>query len=348
MPEDRGKTARQFLYTTVYDQCFSPCGKYLAAASNYGDIALYSVSAAVSSDATEKSKHPIYSFKACRDGGIFTLTSTDTFLISAGDGELKAWRWGDLQSKTPKLAWSLSLPRSGVFSNAEVNSIAVDEKMGTRRLYAGAGDHKIHIWDIEAGQYLTAMEGHSDYIHKVLMKNDGQECVSASEDGTVRMWDIRSSTETVHCLEPSKNELCSRPMMGKWLRCLALDPEEGWLVCGGGPKMSAWHLRTLSPTTIFDTPHVSQNVAIFHDEFILSAGTTPAMNHWRLDGSLKTSIPCTPTSIFSLAVNTNAPSVSSKVLCISGTSPQIDCCINYSYKAFSFIFNIHKANVMPH
>ena len=25
-------------------------------------------------------------------------------------------------------------------------------------------------------------------------------------------------------------QLCSRPMLGKWLRCLALDPEEGWLV----------------------------------------------------------------------------------------------------------------------
>ena len=39
--QDKGKAARQFLYTTVYDQCFSPCGKYLAAASNYGDIALF-------------------------------------------------------------------------------------------------------------------------------------------------------------------------------------------------------------------------------------------------------------------------------------------------------------------
>ena len=32
--------------------------------------------------------------------------------------------------------------------------------------------------------------------------------------------------------------------------------------------MSAWHLRTLSPTTIFDTPGVGQNIAIFHDEFV--------------------------------------------------------------------------------
>ena len=32
--------------------------------------------------------------------------------------------------------------------------------------------------------------------------------------------------------------------------------------------MSAWHLRTLTPTTVFDTPGVSQNISIFNDEFV--------------------------------------------------------------------------------
>ena len=27
---------------------------------------------------------------------------------------------------------------------------------GTPRLYAGAGDRKIHIWDIDAGQYMVS------------------------------------------------------------------------------------------------------------------------------------------------------------------------------------------------
>lgn len=345
MPEERGISARQFLYTTVYAHCFSPCGKFLAAANNYGDIALFSLTSALASDATERSKHPVFTLKACKDGAIFTLASTDSFLISAGDGEIQAWRWSDLKTKTAKVAWSLSLPRSGVFSNAEVNSIALEEKQGQPCLYAGAGDRKVHVWDMEVGQYLRALEGHKDYVHKVIMKNDGRECLSASEDGTVKLWDTRTSSEVL-CLEPYKNELCARPLIGKWLRCLALDPEEGWLVCGGGPTMSAWHLRTLAPTTVFDTPGVSQNVAIFHDEFIMSAGSAPCMNHWRLDGKLQSSIPCTPSSVFSLAVNYNCPT--NKVLCISGTSPSIDTCINFGYKAFSFVFTTGRHGAMDH
>ncbi|PVD31603.1 hypothetical protein C0Q70_07018 [Pomacea canaliculata] len=336
MPENKGKTGRQFPYTIVYDQCFSPCGKYLAAGSNYGDIAIFNMSAALSSDATEKSKHPVFIFKGCKDGGIFCLTSTETFLLSAGDGEIQAWRWSDLTAKTAKLAWSLTLPRSGVLANAEVNSMIINQQSHKSCLYAGGGDKKIHTWDLETGQYLSALEGHTDYIHKLLLMNEGQDCLSASEDGTVRIWDTRTTGESVQCIEPFKNELCARPLMGKWLRCLAVDSEEGWLICGGGPKMSAWHLRTLSPTTVFDTPSVSQNVALFHEDYILSAGSLACMNHWMLTGQLKSSIPCSPTSVFSL--NINKRSDASKVLCIAGASPYIDVCINFGYTSFALVF----------
>ncbi|KAK7089077.1 THO complex subunit 6 homolog [Littorina saxatilis] len=74
----------------------------------------------------------------------------------------------------------------------------------------------------------------------------------------------------------------------------------------------------------------------------MSGGTAPCMNHWRLDGTLQSSIPCTPTGVYSLAINKN--SESNKVLCISGASPNIDACINFGYKSFSFVFNINKTS----
>lgn len=64
----------------------------------------------------------------------------------------------------------------------------------------------------------NAMEGHTDYIHKVIMKNEGQECVSASEDGTVRLWGKtwrdNSDKVSVACRQlwqvcvPSGTDLC--------------------------------------------------------------------------------------------------------------------------------------------
>ncbi len=42
--------------------------------------------------------------------------------------------------------------------------------------------------------------------------------------------DVRSPGEAVHVLEPYKNDQCSRPHLGKWLGCAALDSGEDWLV----------------------------------------------------------------------------------------------------------------------
>jgi len=34
----------------------------------------------------------------------------------------------------------------------------------------------------------TSLRGHSDYIHCVALRSNAQQCLSASEDGTVRLW----------------------------------------------------------------------------------------------------------------------------------------------------------------
>ena len=36
--------------------------------------------------------------------------------------------------------------------------------------------------------FQTTFKGHSDYVHAVCLKNSGRECISGSEDGTVRIW----------------------------------------------------------------------------------------------------------------------------------------------------------------
>lgn len=48
--------ALQRLHMTIYSQSVSPCGKFLAAGNNYGQIAIFSLSAALSSEAKEESK----------------------------------------------------------------------------------------------------------------------------------------------------------------------------------------------------------------------------------------------------------------------------------------------------
>ncbi|XP_052801020.1 THO complex subunit 6 homolog [Mya arenaria] len=334
---DRSK--RQLLHTTVFAQCFSPCGKYLVAANNYGQIAVYSIVAALSPNADEETRKPIYSFDGLSKGKpVYCLLSTDTHLISAGNGDIVAWGWSEILDKAAKVAWTLQLPKLQMYTDPEVNTIALNKQDTGTELLAGCGDNNVHIWDIESGNLTSTLSGHKDYIHCLCTKNAGRECVTASEDGTVRIWDCRQGGEAVQILDPSSHEATARPSLGKWVACVTCDVNEDWLVCGGAPHLSAWHLRSLSPMTTYNSPGATHNFAMYHEDLLLSGGSSPYVNHWFVNGDRKSQVPCSATSVFSVAINSK--SECNKVLSVAGSSSKIDICTNFGYKAFSLVFDV--------
>lgn len=334
MKLDKSLEARKLLHTTVYSQCFSPCGHYLATCNNYGKISIFSVSKALAPDASEGNWKQIFSFQACEDGALYCLATTGDLLISAGNGPICAWKWKEILDKSPRIVWSFSIPKRGPFSNPEVNTLVVDQQETGTALFAGCGDKNVYSWDLESGKQVLCMSGHTDYIHDISLKSDGNTLASASEDGSVNIWDVRDSAEPVYSIVPHKTESCCRPSLGKWMGCVAMDSSNDWLVCGGGPKMSLWHLRSMTATSVFDTPKACQQTVQFYDDMILSAGTGPFVNHWFVNGDQKAKVPCTPTSVFNVSVNKNDDKY--KVLCASGSSYKIDVCTNFGYRAFSF------------
>lgn len=332
-----GLVKRKHLYTTIFSQCYSPCGKYIAVSNNYGQIALFNLAPALSPDGCEATWKPFFTFSATDKGPIYCLSSTNQFLISAGIGSICGWKWSDILDKSPKAVWTLDLPKNSPLSTTEVNSIVIDNHdEGCKRLLAGCGDNFVHVWDLETGEKTLSLQGHTDYVHDLTMKNS--LCASASEDGSVKLWDLRDSNVAIHTMEPYKNEVCARPEYGKWLGCVTLDSGDDWLVCGGGPRLSMWHLRSLTATTIFDTPRACQQCVTFYQESVISAGSEPFVNHWFVNGDQKAQVPCTPTSVFSVEINPNSDN--HKVLCVGGNSSQIDVCLNFGYKAFSLSFEM--------
>ena len=41
---------------------------------------------------------------------------------------------------------------------------------------------------------------------------------------------------------------------------------------------------------------------------LISGGTEAAVNHWYMNGDLKSKVPCTPTAVFNVAINTKSES----------------------------------------
>uniref|UniRef100_A0A3Q4I8M7 THO complex 6 n=1 Tax=Neolamprologus brichardi TaxID=32507 RepID=A0A3Q4I8M7_NEOBR len=198
-------------------------------------------------------------------------------------------------------------------------------------LVVGGGDNNIHVMDLENGVF----KGHSDYVHCVTVREREAEILSGGEDGAVRVWDSRTG-QCVHSIEVYKYEVCARPQYGKWISCVTTDSD--WMqLCGGGPSLSLWHLRSLSPTSIFNLSGC-QRQSTFHQDLILTVGDGAFVSHCLLGGEVKTQIPCTPQSLNTLQLNNNSTEHRFQVLTVGGSSDRIDVFTNLSYRAFSLRF----------
>uniref|UniRef100_A0A4W3GY67 Uncharacterized protein n=1 Tax=Callorhinchus milii TaxID=7868 RepID=A0A4W3GY67_CALMI len=175
---------------TVFSQSFSPCGKYLAAGNNYGEIGIFSLSAALSINATEENQKPIFTFQA-HSGPVYSLVSTDRQLFSSGTGDVKAWNWNELIKKVKLLC---------TVRPSTLPACPAKRFEPSRR------------------------RDNPDYIHALTLREQLRECVSGSEDGSVRLWDLRTE-KAVQIIEIYKYQECARPQHGKWIGCLSTDSD---------------------------------------------------------------------------------------------------------------------------
>lgn len=81
--------------------------------------------------------------------------------------------------------------REFVGHGSNVNSLAVTED--GRYLLSGASrENSIRKWDINTGVELARFDGHDNIINSVAVSPGGRYALSASEDTTVRVWDLEN------------------------------------------------------------------------------------------------------------------------------------------------------------
>ena len=96
------------------------------------------------------------------------------------------------------------------------------------------------------------MLGHENYVHSLSQCKTTGLLASASEDGTARIWDLRTKAGQVSVLNPGQNQQLQRARLGNWLGAASLSGD--FLALGGGPQPALWHMRTRSPQEPFLPP----------------------------------------------------------------------------------------------
>ncbi len=64
-----------------------------------------------------------------------------------------------------------------------------------RYVLAGDDTNTARLWDVQSGQELLELSGHTDAVTEAHISPDGKHLLTASLDGSIRMWDAATGEE---------------------------------------------------------------------------------------------------------------------------------------------------------
>lgn len=212
-------------------------------------------------------------------------------VCSGSDHEICVWKWRDMIKLvgTPQTDSDTLLPttwhiprttteRGGVLPYYEINAMEWST-LAPDSLWVAGGDTIAYEWDITAEKPVRSYQGHEAYLHDISYAHNAEQLITASEDGTVGIWDRRSE-KPVRILSPNYEK--------GFVRTLAIDPSSRWLACGGGVGdcgfWTLWHLPSF--LSVHHEP-VDQHVhAIsFLEDTLLSVGNDACLRRWNVPSS---------------------------------------------------------------
>jgi WD40 repeat protein len=128
---------------------------------------------------------------------------------------------------------------------SQVSSVAFSPD--GRRVVTGSGNYypsrskpdpsddcTVRVWDVQSGQELHRLEGHTDEVSSLAFSPDGRQILSGSGDKTVRLWDADAGREI-------------RRFEGhtEWVKAVRFSPDGKLAVSGGADRtIRLWDIAT--------------------------------------------------------------------------------------------------------
>ncbi|NLX96920.1 MAG: AAA family ATPase [Rhodopirellula sp.] len=192
------------------------------------------------------------------------MTPDGQFAISGGDDQtLRVWNLHSEQCL-----------RTLEGHSVPIHAVAVTPD-GQSVVYGGFrpfGRVELGMWDLKTLEH-RLWPGHREAVKAVAITSDGRHAVSASEDGTIKLWDVDSGT----CLRTLQGH-------GNWVNGVAITPDGSRVLSGGHDNMlRLWDLSAGSSQVLKGHRSYVSSVAISPDgRLAVSGGGDCTVRVWYL------------------------------------------------------------------
>jgi len=187
---------------------FSPNGKMLAVANQAGKLVLWDIAKKTMAQRFEKitGLNNVRSVTFSQDGRTVRCTADKFFVLDVATGnELRAINRGTISRNGTFLTnpgnqhlrvVNMTTGKEGSFqaSHVKIHSVAISPDGRT----IASGDHRgnVVLWDSTTHRRIGGPSGHRGWVNTLSFSEDGSLLVSASWDGTVRVWSIKRAGQT--------------------------------------------------------------------------------------------------------------------------------------------------------
>jgi WD40 repeat protein/serine/threonine protein kinase len=200
---------------------FSPDGLYLLADSTDNVIKVWEARTGREERPLGQDIHGTMGLAFSPDGRRLAAASLDW--------KVRVWEWDPTRMGKVKEPEFIREVRVLGFSNR------VAFYPDSRRLVTGGEEQSVKVWDLNTGQEIRTLRGHTGEVQCVAVSPDGRWIASAGQDSTVRLWDAKT-WEPLHKLRGHTGVVSS----------LAFSPDSRRLVSGSRDHTAkVWDLTRL-------------------------------------------------------------------------------------------------------